>query len=280
MNKNKTPYFFLSKGFLIFIIGNIIFFNSNSRSQTDDSQHVSSRNKNIPSFLQTYPNHLVEGIETAFLKKNAPYVFIGGAAAIIALSQFDSDISDEFYRKPVMSQALSKAADNFGETFGCGYFAGAGLITLESLLSQNFSNEYFTKLELMLESIAVTQIITQTLKMSTQRVRPNFSDNHSFPSGHTSSTFAMAASLNGIYGWQAGIPAYLLASFVGLQRIQSKAHYLSDVLSGALLGTLVGQGFSSIHQQDKNDAPMLNTFFFFNSKAAAWQANISLKLNL
>lgn len=179
-----------------------------------------------------------------------------------------------------MSKSLSKAADNFGETFGWGYFAGAGLITLESLISRKSSTEYFTKLELLLESITVTQIITQTLKLSTQRMRPNFSDNYSFPSGHTSSTFAMAASLNGIYGWQAGIPAYVLASIVGFQRINSNAHYLSDVLSGALIGTLVGQGFSSIHHQNKNDAPMLNTFFFFDSVSSALQANVVFRLNL
>lgn len=280
MNKDKTPYFFLSKGFLIFIIGSTIFFYSESRTQIDSTQSISYRYQNISTFIQTYPYHLADGIETAFFKKNVPYVFIGSAAVIIALSQFDSEISEGFYKKPIMSQSLSKAADNFGETFGWGYIAGAGLITFESLISRNSSEKYFTKLELMLESIAVTQIITQTLKISTQRMRPNFSDNHSFPSGHTSSTFAMAASLDGIYGWQVGMPAYLLASLVGLQRIQSKAHYLSDVLSGALIGTLVGRGFSSIHHQNNNDTPMLSTFFFFNPKASTLQANVSLKLNL
>ncbi len=179
-----------------------------------------------------------------------------------------------------MSQSLSKASDSFGETFGWGYFAGVGLITFESILSHNSSSEYLLKLELMLESIAVTQIITQTLKLSTNRMRPNFLDDHSFPSGHTSSTFAMAASLNGIYGWQAGIPAYILASIVGLQRISSNAHYLSDVLSGALIGTLVGRGFSFIHRQNKNDSPMLNTTFFLDPKSSALKANIQFRLNL
>lgn len=223
---------------------------------------------------------MADGIETAFLKKEAPYILIGSAAVIITLSQFDSDISKEFYNNPIMAQSLSKAADNFGETFGWGYFAGAGLITFESLISRNSSADYFSKLELMFESIAVSQIITQTLKISTQRLRPNFSDEHSFPSGHTSSTFAMAASLNGIYGWQVGMPAYLLASIVGFQRINSNVHYLSDVLSGALIGTLVGRGFSSIHHQNKTDKPLLNTFLFFNPKTSALQANISLNLNL
>src|SRR3546814_3471276 len=38
--------------------------------------------------------------------------------------------------------------------------------------------------------------------------RPDGSDDKSFPSGHTSTSFAAAATLHNRYGWEAGLPAY------------------------------------------------------------------------
>jgi hypothetical protein len=38
-----------------------------------------------------------------------------------------------------------------------------------------------------------------------------------------------------------GIPAYVLASLVGVSRLRSNAHWLSDVLAGAALGHIVGR---------------------------------------
>jgi len=43
------------------------------------------------------------------------------------------------------------------------------------------------------------------------------------------------------YGWKVGVPAYVLASGIGLSRIESNRHNLSDVLAGATLGLIVGR---------------------------------------
>ena len=59
----------------------------------------------------------------------------------------------------------------------------------------------------------------------------------SFPSGHTSSAFALAGSMAYSYGWKAGIPAYAIASAIGLSRIKEGRHWASDVVGGAVLGT-------------------------------------------
>lgn len=203
-------------------------------------------------------------MELSFLKNESPKIFLGGAAGIFLLSKFDQGLSDKFSAKPFMSPQLSRTADNFGKTFGWGYFAGLGFITCESIKSGNSFRQYFKKIELVLESIAITQLITQSLKLTTLRTRPNKSDNHSFPSGHTSSTFALAGSLNGIYGWRVGIPAYLCASVVGAQRINQNAHYLSDVLVGALIGYLVSNGFSELHQKENNDKTIFNSFLYYD----------------
>lgn len=59
----------------------------------------------------------------------------------------------------------------------------------------------------------------------------------SFPSGHTSSAFATAGSLAYAYGWEAGIPAYTVATAIGISRIKEDRHWASDVVAGVFLGT-------------------------------------------
>ncbi len=61
----------------------------------------------------------------------------------------------------------------------------------------------------------------------------------SFPSGHTSAMFATSTVLLRRWGWRAGVPAYLLATYAGTTRLENK-HYLSDVTFGAALGIAVG----------------------------------------
>ena len=78
----------------------------------------------------------------------------------------------------------------------------------------------------------VTGAYTSILKYSVQRTRPDGSNSLSFPSGHTSTAFSLAAVANRHYGWKVGVPAYVLASGIGLSRIESNSHHLSDVLGG------------------------------------------------
>lgn len=86
------------------------------------------------------------------------------------------------------------------------------------------------------ESAAVTAAATYILKYSIGERRPDGSDWHSFPSGHTAATFATAAYLQRRYGWAWGAPAYALAAYVGWGRCYAKRHYWYDVLAGAAIG--------------------------------------------
>jgi PAP2 superfamily protein len=61
----------------------------------------------------------------------------------------------------------------------------------------------------------------------------------SFPSGHASASFATATVFQRKWGWKAGVPAYLVASFIGATRL-ANAHHLSDVTFGAAVGIASG----------------------------------------
>lgn len=97
----------------------------------------------------------------------------------------------------------------------------------------------------MTQGIILNTIITVGIKESVNRIRPNHLDGNSFISGHTSSMFTIATVLNEFYGYKAGVPAYAIAIFVGISRLSKNVHYLSDVVSGAAVGYIVGKTVSN-----------------------------------
>lgn len=83
--------------------------------------------------------------------------------------------------------------------------------------------------------------VVNTLKQTTHVVRPDGSDDHSFPSGHTATAFMTATMLTKEYGDKSpwiGIGAYSVASATGLMRMANNKHWLSDVMTGAGIGIL------------------------------------------
>ncbi len=87
-----------------------------------------------------------------------------------------------------------------------------------------------------LETIGTTFSTTYLLKYTTRRQRPNGGDYLSFPSGHTSMTFAPAQFVNNRYGFLPAMVIYGLAAFTGISRIEARKHYVTDVLGGAAIG--------------------------------------------
>ena len=80
-----------------------------------------------------------------------------------------------------------------------------------------------------------------TLKQTTHVMRPDGSNDRSFPSGHTATAFMTATMLTKEYGHKSpwiGIGAYTAASATGLMRMANNKHWLSDVLTGAGIGIL------------------------------------------
>lgn len=97
-------------------------------------------------------------------------------------------------------------------------------------------------------SLVVASAVSTTLKYTINRPRPfdTYPDiqkigpggSPSFPSGHTSEAFSMATSLSLAFPkWYVIAPAYVYASAAGYSRMHLGAHYPSDVLAGAVIGT-------------------------------------------
>jgi undecaprenyl-diphosphatase len=102
--------------------------------------------------------------------------------------------------------------------------------------------------------IAVTALITQTLKWLFRRQRPpgewgaiyRSADPHSFPSGHAA-RMAMLLVLGFTLGpaWFAAL-LIVWAPLVALARVAMGVHYLSDILAGAVLGLAVGLALTRV----------------------------------
>ena len=89
-------------------------------------------------------------------------------------------------------------------------------------------------------SMAIAGGAAYGLKRLIPEERPDRSDRRSFPSGHSAVAFAAAATLERRYGWRAGAPALVAATFVAVARVEADKHHWHDVIAGAALG--IGSG--------------------------------------
>jgi undecaprenyl-diphosphatase len=69
----------------------------------------------------------------------------------------------------------------------------------------------------------------------------NFAQSYSFPSGHAAASFVAAYLLSKKDKKRAWV-YYVVALLISFSRIYLGKHYPSDVLAGALIGTLIGWG--------------------------------------
>lgn len=65
---------------------------------------------------------------------------------------------------------------------------------------------------------------------------PGWSDYHAFPSTHSMAAFDGATFLMRRYGWQWGLPAYIVSTYVAWGRVNTNNHDIWDVLGGAVIG--------------------------------------------
>jgi len=192
---------------------------------------------------ENYPEHIWSGLERSF--SNPRWLFAAGAVA--ALSNFDMDVKQKG-SGTLLPSILADCGDWYG--LGLNYLTGSCIVLGDGWANDRISKkETLEKLQYLTEAYVLTQSFTQVVKLVTHRERPDGSNRLSFPSAHTSGSFSVASSLNQFYGMSASIPTYALATLSGLSRINDNKHWLSDVLSGALLGQLLGDGFARLYHE-------------------------------
>jgi membrane-associated phospholipid phosphatase len=187
--------------------------------------------------MGAFPKNLGRNLVGAFSGQNL-VPFVVGAAAVTTASAFDYQAKD-------LLQGACTSCGRTGATAG-----GTAMVPLVGALfvAGRFSPQgrFRSATYDFAQAMIVNGAYTGILKHSVQRTRPDGSDSLSFPSGHTSTAFSLAAVANHHYGWKVGVPAYVLASGIGLSRIESNRHHLSDVLAGATIGLIVGRTVSRL----------------------------------
>jgi membrane-associated phospholipid phosphatase len=183
--------------------------------------------------LRRFPVSLLRGTAGVFHGDNLGPL-LTGSAATAAASFFDDDVA-EYIADP-------------DHGFGKSLEDGASQVVLGVAVAGVFSAGRFVEAPRframsydLLDAYLLNWGYTNVFKYAVGRERPNGEDEKSFPSGHTSNAFCLATVVERHYGWKAGLPAYALASLVGVSRLQRNKHYLSDVLGGATLGYIVAR---------------------------------------
>jgi membrane-associated phospholipid phosphatase len=164
------------------------------------------------------------------------------------------------------TRSVADAVRPFGEEYSWGVLGGfylAGTVFHDDRAKAVAEDS-------LASSLIAAGVITPLLKATVGRNRPQETqslftrseDGRSFPSGHTTQAFAIASVIASHYEspW-IQTAAYTLAGLVGWSRMEHNAHFASDVLAGALIGTVVGRTVVRLHETERlhiTAAPSVN----------------------
>lgn len=182
------------------------------------------------------------------------------AAGIVGVGAIlDGPVRDEMRRHAPNDNPFLHNVERFGAQYS---FAVLGGFYVAGAIGNNDTAVAVAQ-DGLAASIIATGIITPTIKFITGRARPrenlgiaafhpfslSYSSNSSFPSGHTTQAFAVASVIANHYdGTWVAYSSYTVAGLVGVARIYHDAHFTSDVVAGALIGTLVGKSVVAHNQ--------------------------------
>lgn len=172
---------------------------------------------------------------------------------------FDANIDDWSQEHQTPS---SEDVAQLGSALGSGGYLAALMATLY-VSGEIFDSRGLRKTALLgLEGWLTSGAIVLGMKAIAGRARPytdktpysfrpfSFrSDHYSFPSGHASSAFAVAAVIADQSDSPAiDILAFSLSTLVTLSRIHERKHWASDVFIGAAIGYFIGKKISGLHK--------------------------------
>lgn len=146
------------------------------------------------------------------------------------------DINESVHEK-VYTEALPRktSLDNYLQ------YAPAAAVYGLNLAGVHGKNKFVDRTIIYGISNLVMAIAVNTTKRFTGEIRPDGSNNLSFPSGHTATAFAAAEFLRQEYKdvsiWY-GIAGYAAATATGYLRISNNKHWVGDVVAGAGIGLI------------------------------------------
>jgi membrane-associated phospholipid phosphatase len=166
-------------------------------------------------------------------QESLTWLTIGAAVAATGQTK-DWDVTNGF------SQSRMRGVFDAGKTIGGARAQMAGALAAYTIGRATGHGKVARVGGDLIRAQVLAQAMTAGIKLSARRNRPDGGE-FSFPSGHTSVTFATATVVQRQFGWKAGVPAYAVASYVAASRVHVKRHFLSDVAFGAVVGVVAGR---------------------------------------
>jgi hypothetical protein len=170
----------------------------------------------------------------------------------------------------VTNSALT-TIENFGQTYALGVMGG---FYLAGIVTDNEKSVLVAE-DLVAASVA-SALVNQSLKVVVNRSRPRdnlgnsdfagytgLNNNSSFPSGHTTEAFTLASVIAAHYEDETwvGVLSYTTAGLVGAARMYHDAHFASDVVASALIGTYIGKAVVSHNRSLRGNKLVLLPMF-------------------
>ena len=186
----------------------------------------------------------VAGDVARFFTTPSSYAILDlGLAGTAVVAQFDDDVRNSSFNV----QSVQPDDTTLDELFSPGHLLGSSNLQFGAALATYGVGSVVGTPRVaalgrdLVRAQLLTAGLTQFVKHTVRRSRPDGITLTSFPSGHASGTFASAAVFHRHFGWKAGIPAFAVASYVAASRITDNQHYLSDVVFGAVIGLAAGR---------------------------------------
>lgn len=192
--------------------------------------------------------------ESPFRWKKKEWLIFGGLALTTGtLFLYEEEVYTSFQEK--IEGVNPNYSKYFFEPLGDTKYQIAGIAGLYAGGYLFKSDKAMVLAQLTFESLMLTGVATNFMKYVSGRSRPHETNplnahswsglggNSSFWSGHTATVFSMASVFSSYYSdkpW-VGVTAYSLASLAGISRIADERHWVSDVVVGATIGTVIGQ---------------------------------------
>ena len=189
---------------------------------------------------------------TAPVCTDARYFLLVGAGVTYA-SYMSNSTHQEKLRFDI---ARKRPLGDYGKI---GEIIGWGGLNAAYIGYQYFKGKYWGDIEasrnseLAVEVFAYTSLMTLFLKTIINSPRPDGSTNDSFPSGHSSASFAWATVVMARHEWYYGLGAYALSSFIAFSRINDERHHWHDVYAGMTLGISYALGIYFNHTRHNKD---------------------------